>query len=140
MKITTVWKALIFALPMIYASSAWSITPDEERFICKKPKFREFVPAHKAEVLPESEISFHISKGASPEHVTLEVKGEKLPVKVIDHKAFLVASAKIPATVRDYARVHVTAKAAEGDCFGSDGWLIRVVEAGQTSASAVVKP
>jgi hypothetical protein len=134
------WKSILLIAAILFASTAHAVKPGEEedKKDCKKPKFREFFPEPKAEVLPESEISFHVSHGAEPHTVTVDVKGEKVPANVVDRKSFLVVTAKLPAYIQDdYARIHVTARVApvEGGCMGQDGWLIKV----KPAAAAVSK-
>ncbi|MDD4915154.1 MAG: hypothetical protein PHW13_08985 [Methylococcales bacterium] len=132
MKSRKTWKSILLVTAIAFAGTAHAVKPgEEEEKECKKPKFREFVPAHKAEVPPESAISFHISRGAEPASVTAEAKGEHLHVAVTDKISFLVATAKLPPTLREgFARIHITAKAADGGCMGQDGWLIKIGEAG----------
>lgn len=137
MKLTTSWKNLILISAVIFSNTAMAVTPaEDEEKECKKPKFRDFVPAAKAEVSPESEISFHVSRGADPHSVTADAKGEKMAVNVQDKATFLKVTAKLPASIRDdFARIHVTAKAAEGGCMGQDGWLIKVVDGAHNASS-----
>lgn len=128
MKLANCWKTAVLISAVMFASTAWAVTPaEEEEKECKKPKFRDFVPEAKAEVPPESEVSFHVSRGADPHSVTAEAKGEKMDVNVQDKTTFLKATAKLPASLRDgFARIHVTAKAVDGGCLGQDGWLIKI--------------
>lgn len=142
MNSTTFWKTLTFFSAVIISSTALAITPEEEMAnkVCKKPKFRDFTPAANAEVLPESDISFHVSRDADPLHVFVDIHGEKLPVKVENKVSFLKATSKLPAAVRDgFLRVHVSAKAADGECIGSDGWLLKITPVGATGTASVVQ-
>ena len=128
MKLTKYWKSIVFISAFVFTSTALAVTPaEDDEKECKKPKFRDFIPAAKSEVPPESEISFHVSRGSDPHSVTAEAKAEKMTVKVQDKVAFLLVTAKLPASLREgFARIHVTAKAAEGVCAGQDGWLIKI--------------
>jgi len=128
MKITTTWKSAVALGLLIVSTSLLAVTPDEEEEKkCIKPKFRDFVPEAKAEVNPGSEIGFHISHNADPLHITAEAKGLKLDVKVRDRNTFYEAHAQLPAELSNsFARINVRAKAMEGDCVASDGWLIKV--------------
>ena len=127
---TAQFKSLFLVLSLVYAGQAMAVKPNEEEpKECKKPKFRDFEPAHKAEVAPESEFSFHISKGTLLTSVTADVRGEPVELEVLNRKTYLSAKAKLPASLRDgYARIHVTAKAEEGECMGQDGWLVKIVD------------
>lgn len=129
MKLANCWKTAVLISAVMFASTAWAVTPaEEEEKECKKPKFRDFVPEAKSEVAPESEVSFHVSRGADPHSVTADAKGEKMTVvNVQDKVTFLKVTTKLPSSLRDgFARIHVTAKAAEGGCLGQDGWLIKI--------------
>lgn len=138
MKLTTGWKSVILISIISFSGAVLAATPDEETDKkCKKPKFREFTPIQNTEVLPESQFSFHISRDADPLHITAEVKGEKVPVTVVNKIAFIMATAKLPASLREgFVRIHVTAKAAEGECVGGDGWLIRIKGPESTAGQA----
>lgn len=128
MKLANCWKTAVLISAVLFTNAAFAVTPAEEtEKECKKPKFRDFLPAPKSEVKPESEISFHVSRGADPSTVIAEAKGERMPVSVQDKTTFLKATAKLPSTLRDgFARIHVAANAAEGGCLGQDGWLIKI--------------
>ena len=141
MKLALLWKSVIFISAIVFTSSVLAVTSDEEEAKeCIKPKFRDFVPANKAEVLPESAISFHVSRGADLNHVTLEAKGEKLPITVVNKVTYILVNSKLPESLREgYARIHVTAKAADGSCVGSDGWLIKISDASQSLQEQVTK-
>ncbi|MGZ5001153.1 MAG: hypothetical protein ACXV7F_12715, partial [Methylomonas sp.] len=127
---------IVLISAVMFTNAAFAVTPAEEpEKECKKPKFRDFAPAALSEVAPESEISFHVSRGADPLTVTAEAKGEKMPVKVDDKKTFLLVKAKLPTTLREgFARIHVAANATEGGCLGQDGWLIKIKDGGAVAA------
>jgi hypothetical protein len=128
MKLANCWKTAVLISAVMFASTAWAVTPaEEEEKECKKPKFRDFVPEAKSEVAPESEVSFHVARGADPHSVTADAKGENMVVNVQDKTTFLKVTTKLPASLREgFARIHVTAKASEGGCMGQDGWLIKI--------------
>ncbi len=128
-------NSLFFIAAMLFASNAMAVKPnEEEKKECKKPKFRDFVPEHKAEVAPESEIIFHVSKGTALGSITAEAKGEPLEVAVDNRKTYIIVKSRLPASIRDgFVRIHVAARAEEGDCMGQDGWLIKVVSPGETA-------
>ena len=138
MKSSTAWKNLVLIATLMLTGNVLAVTPDEEdEKVCKKPKFRDANPAHLAEVKPESVISFHISRGADPHSVTAEARGEKMSVEVQNKMTFLLATAKLPATVNEgFARIHVTAKAQDGGCLGQDGWLLKI----QSAEAGAAKP
>lgn len=130
-------KSLFLVVTLAFAGQAMAVKPNEEEpKECKKPKFRDFEPAHKAEVAPETDLSFHISKGAVLTSVTAEARGEPIELEVTNRKTYILAKAKLPASLRDgYARIHVTARAEEGDCLGQDGWLVKIVDPNTMASS-----
>jgi hypothetical protein len=122
-------KSLLFIAAMLFASSAMAVKPgeDDDKKECKKPKFRDFVPEHKAEVAPGSDVSFHVSRGTLLTSIKAEAKGEKMDLAILNRKTYIEVKTKLPASVGEgFARIHVTAKAEEGECAGQDGWLITV--------------
>lgn len=121
-------NAMIVGLA-IFAGNAFAYGDDSEKK-CKKPKFRTFEPVHLSEVAPETEISFHVSNWADPASITAEAKKVPMEVSVVDKMNFFVATAKLPASLSGtYARIHITAKAEDGGCFGQDGWLLKIKKA-----------
>ncbi len=101
----------------------------EENQRCRKPKFREMEPPKLTEVVAGSEISFHVSGWADPEHITATVKKIPMKVNVVDKMSFFVVTAKLPGELKGpYARISIAARAKEGYCKGKDGWLIKIKE------------
>ena len=137
MKFAKSWKSVILVSAVVFTNAALAVTPDEEdRKECKKPKFREFFPAPTTEVLPESEISFHISRDADILHISATAKGEKLPLDIKHRVTRIEVKSRLPASLREgFARIHVTAKAADGECIGQDGWLIKIKGADEPVAA-----
>jgi hypothetical protein len=139
MKMSICCKSIVMVTAMLLTNTAFAVKPGEEedKQQCKKPKFRDFDPAANAEVLPETEVVFHVSRGAELHSITVDAKGEKLPVNVQNRVAFILVKSKLPANLREgFARIHVTAKAEDGGCMGQDGWLIKI----KSEDSKVEKP
>jgi hypothetical protein len=139
MKLAKNRKSLLFIAAMLFASNAMAVKPgeDDDKKECKKPKFRDFVPEHKAEVAPGSEVSFHVSRGTLLTSIKAEAKGEKMDLAVLNRKTYIEVKTKLPASVGEgFARIHVTAKAEEGECAGQDGWLITVKDPNSTATPA----
>lgn len=128
MKLSKPWKHAILLTTLAFAQAVSAETPAEEtEKKCIKPKFRDFAPAHKAEVAPETQISFHINRYADPLHISASARKIPLQVEINDKQTFYYVTAKLPKELRDgYARIHIEAKSTEGDCVGSDGWLIKI--------------
>lgn len=130
MKSSLAWKGILLLTALMFTQIALAITPAEEpEKKCIKPKFRDFVPAPKSEVAPESEISFHMNRLADPQYVIATAKTLPMKVEVVDKKTFYLVKAKLPQELREgFARIHVEAKSIEGDCIGQSGWLIRIAD------------
>ncbi len=109
----------------------------DENKKCRKPKFRDFEPAKLTEVEPGSEISFHVSRWASPDHITATAKKIPMQVNVIDKMNFFVVTANLPPELKGtFARISIAARAKEGRCKGKGGWLIKIKDSGAESMPA----
>ncbi len=128
MQTTSSWKSVFFLGLLVVSTSIFAVTPDEEEDKkCIKPKFRDFAPAAKSEVIPGSEITFHVSHNTEPNTIGAEAKGQKMKVNVKDRKTFYEVKTNLPAELRNtYARISVHARGLEGECIGHDGWLIQI--------------
>lgn len=131
-------RLLLLLLSLGFMSSAFAITPaeDENNKKCIKPKFRFFEPVNKSEVAPGSKISFHVSKDASPDHISAEAKGIKLKLNVRNRVTHFDVNADLPPELQDtFVRISLHARAGDGECVGSDGWLLKVVPNGAVPAA-----
>lgn len=132
-------KSMFLVTTLLFAANSFAITPaEDDRKECKKPKFRDFVPADKAvDVEPAAEVSFHVSRGAELNTIKATARGEKLALEVKNRVNYIEVKTRLPATLQDgYVRIHVTAEAAEGGCTGADGWLIKLKEPAAAPAEA----
>lgn len=138
MHLSKLTRLLLLLMSIGYVGSAFAITPEEDEHNkkCKKPKFRFFEPAANAEVVPGSKISFHVSKDASQEHITAEAKGVPLKLNIRNRVTHFDINADLPSELQDtFVRISLHARAAEGECVGSDGWLIKVLPNGVAPAA-----
>lgn len=93
---------------------------------CKKPRFKTFTPPHKAEVDPESEISFTVSGYADSTTIKATAKNIPLELTIVDRNSFYDVSAILPAALTGkYARIHLKANNT-ADCKSKDGWLVKI--------------
>lgn len=98
---------------------------------CKKPRFKTFTPEHKAEVDPESEISFTVSGYADPSTIKAIAKNIPLKLTIVDKKSFFAVSATLPAALTGkYARIHIKANNTV-ECKAKSGWLIKIRDKAQ---------
>ncbi|GFO71539.1 hypothetical protein BJAS_P1140 [Bathymodiolus japonicus methanotrophic gill symbiont] len=109
-----------------FAGSAFAYNAGNTERKCQDPKFKTFVPAHKSEVDPESEISFTVSGYADPTTIKATAKNVPLELTIVDKNSFYAVSAKLHASLTGkYARIHVRAHNSV-ECKSKDGWLIKI--------------
>ncbi|WP_150047866.1 MULTISPECIES: hypothetical protein [Methylomonas] len=128
MKPFPTWRQALLLLTLSCTGTAFAVTPAEEvDKKCIKPKFRDYSPPNHAQAAPGSEISFHVNRLADPLHISASAKQIPLKLEIVDKKTFYFVSAKLPPELRDtYARIHIEAKALEGECIAQDGWLLNL--------------
>jgi len=106
---------------------------------CKKPRFKTFTPPHKAEVDPESEISFTVSGYADSSTIKAMAKNVPLKLNIVDRGSFYEVSATLPASLTGkYARIHVKANNTP-ECKGKDGWLIKIRDKAEGAEEAATE-
>lgn len=96
--------------------------------ICKKVNFSEFSPINNSEVAPRSAFSFYASESTFPNSIKVTIKGQSIPVTVIQKQNGYKVSGKLPDTLKGaYAKINIDARGV-AQCEVSDGWLIKVTE------------
>lgn len=139
-------KCTLAFIAMFFTQMAMAVTPnEEEEKKCFKPKFRDFEPPHMSEVAPQSGISFHVNRLASPNHISVTAKKIPMTLEIVDRGTFYQVSGNLPAELTGgFARISLQAKALEGDCIAQDGWLVKIVKQEAVSdsgeAEAVTEP
>jgi hypothetical protein len=133
MKVSTMFKSVLFIAVLIFNSAAFAYSPEMEEQACKKPKFREFsLPEYKApdflQVPPESEFTFTLSVWANKETIKLNVKKQPLPFTVQTFRLYPMVKAKLPASLTgQFVRIDASVKAVQG-CDDQFGWLVKVAD------------
>jgi uracil DNA glycosylase len=96
--------------------------------ICKKVNFSEFLPVNNSEVAPRSEFSFYASESTFPKSIKVTIKGQSVPVTVIQKQSGYKVSGKLPDSVKGtFAKINIDAKGI-AQCEVSEGWLVKVTE------------
>lgn len=119
----------LFFMLTIFTETVFAYGADADMAECKKPKFRKFMPPHKSEVAPGTEISFHVTHVV--ESQSIKVTAKKIPVEIVveDKNAFYLVKGKLPESLQGtYARISVRA-GAEPSCDVRDGWLLKISDA-----------
>ena len=125
-------KILLMAVLLIVPANVWAYGDNNAggtgAGICKKVNFSEFSPMNNAEVAPESEFSFYASESTFPNSIKVTIKGQSIPITVVQKQNGYKVSGKLPDTVKGvYAKINIDARGI-AQCEVSDGWLIKVTE------------
>ena len=122
------WLAAVLIIPAnvwAYGDSAGS---GSGTGICKKVNFSEFSPINNAEVAPQSAFSFYASESTFPNSIKVTIKGQSVPVTVVEKQNGYKVSGKLPDTLRGaFAKINIEARGI-AQCEVTDGWLVKVTE------------
>ena len=122
------WLAAVLMIPAnvwAYGDSAGS---GSGTGICKKVNFSEFSPINNAEVAPQSAFSFYASESTFPNSIKVIIKGQSVPVTVVEKQNGYKVSGKLPDTLRGaFAKINIEARGI-AQCEVTDGWLVKVTE------------
>ena len=90
--------------------------------------FSDFSPMNNAEVAPRSDFSFFASESISPKTIKVTIKGQSVPVTVVQKQNGYKVSGKLPNAVKGtYAKINIDAKGI-AQCEISTGWLVKVTQ------------
>ena len=125
-------KILLMAVILIVPASAWaygdSAGSSSGSGICAKVNFSEFSPVNNSEVAPHSEFSFYASESTFPNSIKVTIKGQSVPVTVVQKQNGYKVSGKLPDTLRGaFAKINIDARGI-AQCEVSTGWLVKVTE------------
>ncbi len=98
---------------------------------CQKLRINKnkLVPAHLAEVAPESDITFNAFGFDKPENLVVTVK--KIPIEITTEfkDPFYVVRGKLPPELKGtHARISVKLHSPIIKCINEDGWLVKILE------------
>ena len=122
------WLAAVLIIPAnvwAYGDNAGS---GSGTGMCKKVNFSEFSPINNAEVAPQSPFSFYASESTFPNSIKVIIKGQSVPVTVVEKQNGYKVSGKLPDTLRGaFAKINIEARGI-AQCEVTDGWLVKVTE------------
>lgn len=96
--------------------------------MCKKVNFSEFSPINNSETAPHSEFSFYASESTFPKSIKVTIKGQSVPLTVIQKQSGYKVTGKLPDSLKGvFAKINIEARGA-AQCEVSDGWLVKVTE------------
>jgi hypothetical protein len=125
-------KILLMAVVLIVPANAWAYGDNNAEGsgsgLCKKVNFSEFQPINNTEVAPQSAFSFYASESTFPNSIKVTIKGQSIPVTVVQKQNGYKVSGKLPDILRGaFAKININARGI-ADCEVSDGWLVKVTE------------
>ncbi len=125
-------KILLMAVVLIVPASAWaygdSAGSSSGAGICAKVNFSEFSPVNNSEVAPHSEFSFYATESTFPNSIKVTIKGQTVPITVVQKQSGFKVSGKLPDTLRGaYAKINIEARGI-AQCEVSSGWLVKVTQ------------
>jgi hypothetical protein len=122
------WVAAVLVIP----ANAWAYgdpnSSGSGTGMCKQVNFSEFSPPNNSEVRPHSDFSFYASESTYPKSIKVTIKGQSVPVTVIEKQGGYKVSGKLPDALKGaYAKINIDARGVN-QCEVSNGWLIKVTE------------
>ena len=128
MKLQNIWW---IAILLIIPANVWAYgdsSSSTDTGICKQLNFSDFTPVNNAEVAPHSDFSFYASPATYPKSIKVTIKGQSVPVTVIEKQSGFKVSGKLPDSLRGaFAKINIDARGVN-QCEVSDGWLVKVTE------------
>jgi len=122
------WLAAILVIPANVWAYGEGVGSGSGSGACKKVNFSEFSPINNAEVAPQSEFSFYASESTFPKSIKVTIKGQSVPITVVEKQNGYKVSGKLPDTLRGaFAKINIDARGIN-QCEVTDGWLIKVTE------------
>jgi len=123
---------LLIATVLIIPANVWAYGDNSAggsgTGICKKVNFSEFSPINNSEVAPRSAFSFYASESTFPNSIKVTIKGQSVPVTVVQKQNGYKVSGNLPDTLKGaFAKINIEARGI-AQCEVSDGWLIKVTE------------
>jgi len=123
---------LLVAAVLIIPANVWAYGDNNSAGsgtgVCKKVNFSEFSPVNNSEVAPQSDFSFYASSATYPNSIKVTIKGQSVPVTVVEKQGGFKVSGKLPDSVRGaFAKINIDARGVN-QCEVSDGWLVKVTE------------
>ena len=122
------WLAAVLIIPANVWAYGDNAASGSGTGMCKKVNFSEFSPINNAEVAPQSAFSFYASESTFPNSIKVTIKGQSVPITVVEKQNGYKVSGKLPDTLRGaYAKINIEARGI-AQCEVTDGWLIKVTE------------
>ena len=123
---------MLIAAVLVIPANVWAYGDNDAAGsgtgICKKVNFSEFKPINNSEVAPHSEFSFYASESTFPKSIKVTIKGQSIPLTVVQKQSGFKVSGKLPDSVKGtFAKINIDAKGI-AQCEVSDGWLVKITQ------------
>jgi hypothetical protein len=119
------WVALVLTIP----ANAWAYGEGGSGTgMCQKLNFSDFNPPNNAEVAQQSGFSFFATEAAYPNGIKVTVRGQSVPVTVVQHKDGYKVSGKLPEVpTGGFAKINIEARGVN-QCEVTGGWLVKIAQ------------
>ena len=122
------WLAAILIIPANVWAYGEGVGSGSGTGMCKKVGFSEFSPVNNAEVSPQSAFSFYASESTFPKSIKVTIKGQSIPLTVVEKQSGYKVSGKLPDGLRGaFAKINIEARGI-AQCEVTDGWLVKVTQ------------
>ena len=122
------WIAAVLVIPANVWAYGDNSASGSGSGMCKKVNFSEFSPINNAEVAPHSDFSFYASPATYPKSIRVTIKGQSVPVTVVQKQSGFKVTGKLPDSLKGtFAKINIEARGA-AQCEVSDGWLVKITQ------------
>ena len=122
------WLAVILIIPANVWAYGEGVGSGSGTGMCKKVGFSEFSPVNNSEVAPQSTFSFYATESTFPKSIKVIIKGQSVPVTVVEKQNGYKVTGKLPDTLRGaFAKINIEARGI-AQCEVTDGWLVKVTQ------------
>ena len=122
------WVAIVLVIPANVWAYGDNNSSGSGTGACKKVNFSEFSPVNNSEVAPQSDFSFYASEATFPKSIKVTIKGQSIPLTVVEKQSGYKVTGKLPDTLRGaFAKINIEARGI-GQCEVTDGWLVKVTQ------------
>ena len=122
------WLAAILIIPANVWAYGEGVGSGSGTGMCKKVNFSEFSPVNNSEVAPQSAFSFYATESTFPKSIKVTIKGQSIPLTVVEKQSGYKVSGKLPDGLRGaFAKINIEARGI-AQCEVTDGWLVKVTQ------------
>ena len=122
------WLAAVLIIPANVWAYGEGVGSGSGTGMCKKVGFSEFSPINNAEVAPQSAFSFYATESTFPKSIKVTIKGQSIPLTVVEKQNGYKVTGKLPDTLRGaFAKINIEARGI-AQCEVTVGWVVQVTQ------------